>query len=104
MNPFVQPPEEAPDGSTYPENRTSRVDEYNQILRRVAARHPATVTMIDLNAILDPGGRFQTVVDGVTVRWADGIHVTRAGGQWAEQFVLPTVAQLGPDARAAGGG
>ena len=102
--PYLQPPEEAPDGSTYPENRTSRVDEYNQILRRVAARHPATVTVIDLNAILDPGGRFQTVVDGVTVRWADGIHVTRAGGQWAAQFVLPTVAQLGLDTRAAGGG
>jgi peptidoglycan/LPS O-acetylase OafA/YrhL len=102
--PYLQPPEEAPDGSTYPENRASRVDEYNQILRRVASRHPTTVTVIDLNAILDPGGRFQTVVDGVTVRWADGIHVTRAGGQWAEQFVLPTVAQLGLDARAAGEG
>jgi peptidoglycan/LPS O-acetylase OafA/YrhL len=102
--PYIQPPQEAPDGSTYPENRASRIDEYNQILRRVAARHPGTVTVIDLNAILDPGGRFQTVVDGVTVRWADGIHVTKAGGQWAEQFVLPTIAQLGLDARAAGQG
>ena len=100
--PYLDPPTEAPDGSTYPENRNSRVDEYNQIIERVAARHPGTATVIDLNALLDPGGHFTSVVDGVTVRWADGIHVTRAGGQWSEQFVLPTIAQLGLDARAAG--
>ena len=100
--PYIDPPQEAPDGSLYPENRNSRVDEYNAILDRVAARHPAEVTVVDLNRILDPAGHFQTVVDGVTVRWADGIHVTRAGGQWIEPFVLPTVAQLGLEARAAG--
>jgi peptidoglycan/LPS O-acetylase OafA/YrhL len=102
--PYLAPPQEAPDGSIYPENRNSRVDEYNQILRRVAARHPGSVTVVDLNAVLDPQGHFQTVVDGVTVRWTDGIHVSKAGGQWAEQFILPTVAQLGLDARAAGQG
>ncbi len=42
------------------------------------------------------------VVDGVTVRWADGIHVTKAGGQWLEPRVLPTVAELGLEARASG--
>ena len=100
--PYIDPPQSAPDGSVYPENRNSRVDEYNRILDRVAARHPGEVTVIDLNRILDPAGHFQSVVDGVTVRWADGIHVTRAGGQWAEQSVLPTVAQLGLEARASG--
>jgi len=102
--PYISPPQEAPDGSIYPENRNSRVDEYNQILRRLAARHPGSVAVEDLNAVLDPGGHFQTVVDGVTVRWADGIHVSKAGGQWAEQFILPTIAQLGLDVRAAGQG
>ena len=100
--PYIAPPQEAPDGSVYPENRTSRVDEYNPILRRVAARHPGEVTVIDLNAVLDPAGQFQTVVDGVTVRWADGIHVTKAGGQWIQPAVLPIVAQLGLEARASG--
>jgi len=99
--PYLAPPE-APDGSVYPENRKSRVDKYNQILRRVAASHPGQVTVIDLNAILDPAGHFQEVIDGVTVRWADGIHVTKAGGQWIEPAVLPIVAQLGLEARAAG--
>ena len=100
--PYIAPPQEAPDGSVYPENRKSRVDEYNQILRRVAARHPGEVRVIDLNAVLDPKGQFQTVVDGVTVRWADGIHVTKAGGQWIQPAVLPVVAQLGLEARASG--
>ena len=76
--PYIDPPQEAPDGSLFPENRNSRVDEYNQILDRVAAAHPGDVTLINLNKLLDPAGHFQTVVDGVTVRWADGIHVTRA--------------------------
>ncbi len=100
--PFIDPPDEEPDGALYPENEPSRVDEYNQILERVAARHPGEVTVVDLNRILDPAGRFQTVVDGITVRWADGIHITKAGGQWVEPAVLPTVAQLGLDARASG--
>ncbi len=100
--PYIDPPQEAPDGSVYPENRSSRVDEYNRILEQVAARHPGEVTVIDLNRILDPAGHFQSVVDGVTVRWADGIHITRAGGQWIEPLVLPTIAQLGLEARASG--
>ena len=83
---------------------TRKIPVPDAIVKEMAATPPGKVTVVDLNAILDPGGRFQTVVDGGTVRWADGIHVTRAGGQWAEQFVLPTVAQLGLDARAAGGG
>ncbi len=100
--PYIDPPEEAPNGSLYPENRNSRVDEYNQILERVAARHPDEVTVINLNKLLDPSGHFQTVVDGLTVRWADGIHITKAGGQWLEPFVLPTIAELGLEARASG--
>jgi len=100
--PYIDPPQEEPNGSLYPENRNSRVDEYNRILERVAARLPGEVTVIDLNRILDPAGHFQTVVDGVTVRWADGIHITKAGGQWIEPVVLPTVAELGLESRANG--
>ena len=53
------------------------------------------MTLVDLNAVLDPHGRFQTVVDGVVARWPDGIHITPAGGQWLQPRVLPTVAELG---------
>jgi hypothetical protein len=100
--PYIDPPQEAPNGSLFPENRNSRVDEYNRILERVAALHPGEVTVVDLNKLLDPSGHFQMVVDGVTVRWADGIHVTKAGGQWLEPYVLPTIAELGLEAKASG--
>ena len=100
--PYIDPPQEEPDGSIWPENQNSRVDEYNQLLERVAARHPGEVTVIDLNRILDPSGHFQLTVDGLAVRWADGIHITRAGGQWVEPYVLPAVAELGLEARASG--
>ncbi|OYV93712.1 MAG: hypothetical protein B7Z68_08400 [Acidobacteria bacterium 21-70-11] len=53
--PYIDPPQEAPDGSVYPENRNSRVDEYNRILERVAARHPGEVTVVGPGA-----GRAQT--------------------------------------------
>ena len=76
------------------------MDEYNQLIAQVAARYPGEVTVIDLNRLLSPSGSFQRVVDGVSVRWADGIHVSKAGGEWLEPFVLPTIAELGLEARA----
>jgi lysophospholipase L1-like esterase len=93
--PFFAPPEEAPNGSIFPENQPDRVVAFNRDLARVAAATRGQVTLVDLAALLSPHGRFQTVVDGVTVRWPDGIHVTPAGGQWLQPRVLPTVAQLG---------
>ena len=73
---------------------------FNRDLARVAAATRGTVTLVDLNAMLSPHGRFQTVVDGVVARWPDGIHVTPAGGQWLQPRILPTVAVLGLEARA----
>ncbi len=58
-------------------------------------------TVFDLNKALDPDGRFQPVIDGVTVRWADGIHISQAGGVWLQPAILPFVAQQGLDARTA---
>jgi hypothetical protein len=75
------------------------VDEFNHLLAEVAARHPGTVSVIDLNRILDPHGVFQSVIDKVTVRWPDGIHVSKPGGEWLQARVLPTIAQLGLEVR-----
>ena len=72
---------------------------FNRDLARVAAADRGAVTLVDLNAMLDPRGRFQTVVDGVVARWPDGIHVTAAGGQWLQPRILATVAELGLAAR-----
>ena len=99
--PYVDPAE-APNGSVYPENEPVRTDEWNQILENVAALHPRIVTVVDLNKLLDPDGHFQAVVDGQTVRWADGIHISKVGGEWLQPQILPTIAQLGLEARASG--
>ena len=97
--PYFDPPEEAPDGSVYPEDQPDRVTAFNRDLARVAADERGKVTLVDLNAIICPHARFQTVVDGVVARWPDGIHITPAGGQWLQPQVLPTVDLLGLTAR-----
>ena len=97
--PYFDPPQEAADGTLFPENQPARVTAFNRDLARVAAAEPGKVTLVDLNAVLCPHGRFQTVVDGVVARWPDGIHVTPAGGRWLQPHVLPTVALLGVQAR-----
>ena len=94
--PYIDPPFEQPNGDPYPENVPSRVDIWNQLLREAAAANSEMTTVIDLNKILDPQGHYTVKVDGIAVRWAtDGIHVTKAGGEWLQPQVLPEVAQIG---------
>ena len=91
--PYIYPAE-APDGSTYPENEPSRADAYNALVRKVAARFPGTVTVYDLNKTLDPDGHYTAVIDGITVRWSDGIHISEQGGMWVRPRILPEVDAL----------
>jgi peptidoglycan/LPS O-acetylase OafA/YrhL len=93
--PYIDPPQLAPDGAPYPENTPQRVTEFNAILKGVAQQRSNVVTVIDLNRLLDPQGHFQMVIDGVTVRWADAIHISQPGGEWLQPAVLPTIARLG---------
>jgi peptidoglycan/LPS O-acetylase OafA/YrhL len=83
------------DGAPDADDNPIRVTEFNDIVTSVARERSQVVTLIDLNKILDPGGHFQAVIDGVTVRWADGIHISKPGGEWLQPALLPTVAQLG---------
>ncbi len=101
--PYIDPATSAT-GTTFPENSAARVDEFNAILQKVATDHRSVVTVVDTNKLLDPAGHFQSVIDGVTVRWADGIHISEPGGVWLQPHVLPEVGRLGLAARAAGAG
>ncbi len=65
---------EQPDGSPWPEDSPTRVSAYNDQLYTVAAEFPAQVSVVNLNALMCPGGRFEPVIDGVTVRAPDGVH------------------------------
>ena len=98
--PDIDAADEAPGSAAYSENDPIRVTEFNQILANVARHRPGLVTLIDLNKKLDPHGVFQVVVDGVTVRWPDGVHIAKTGGEWLQPFILPTVGQLGLASRA----
>ena len=93
--PYVDPPQESPDGSPFSENLPSRADAYNRLVNEVGHADPGVVTVIDLNKMLDPKGQFSMTVDGVTARWSDGVHVSDAGGELVQPKILPTVAALG---------
>jgi hypothetical protein len=66
------------------------VDEYNQILRSVASQYPY-VSVDDVHALLDPGGTYQPVVDGVQARTPDGVHITRAA---VDDIIAPALNRI----------
>ncbi|MGB7052109.1 MAG: acyltransferase family protein [Acidimicrobiales bacterium] len=98
--PYVDPSVEAANGTPFPENDPSRMDAWNRVVMEAAANRRDTVTVIRLNRLLDPHGRFQAVVDGYTVRWSDGIHISIAGGVLAQRWIMPVAGQLGLESQA----
>jgi len=88
---------EQPNGQPWPEDDPVRLARYNQLVRQVAAEHPATTRVVDFGAMLCPGGRYAATVDGVQVRDGDGVHIvpTPAAGHWLAARLLPPVVQVG---------
>jgi peptidoglycan/LPS O-acetylase OafA/YrhL len=85
---------ERPDGGLYSEDQPARVDAWNALLRAEAARHPATVTVLDLNRVVCPDGAFTWTIDGMRVR-SDGLHFTPAAVQkLIAPWLLPQLARL----------
>ena len=70
-------------------------------MRHVMIEGPGRVVVAELGARLDPGGHFTTTIDGVVVRFADGIHVTSAGAKLVSPWLLTRSAALGTAARSA---
>ena len=99
---YYHQPEQA-DGEPWPEDDPARVDDFNTMLRQVAADAGPGVVVEDLNAHLDPGGRYTQYLDGQNVRYADGIHVSAAGAKLVAPWLLQQVATLGAEHRAAAG-
>jgi hypothetical protein len=66
-----------------------RVAALNAIARQVAAADRSQVTLINLNQHLTPGGRYDRTVDGITVRAADGVHLSEPGGEWLTPWLVP---------------
>jgi len=92
---------EQPDGSPWPEDNPARLAVFNKLVRQVAAEHPATDSVVDLNAAVCPGGKFAGTVDGVVLRRTDGVHFTTPGGIWLVPKLMPAIVATGR-AQAAG--
>jgi SGNH domain (fused to AT3 domains) len=78
-----------PDGTPYPESDPNRIAIYNQLVRQVAAEHPTTDSVIDLNALVCRGGKFTPTYKGVQIRTADGIHFTEQAGGVLGPVLMP---------------
>ncbi len=97
---YYHQPEQS-NGAPWPEDDPRRVDRFNAMLRQVAAGSGNKVVVEDLNAHLDPGGRYAQTIDGVNVRYADGVHVEPDGAALAAPWLLTQVDRLGAAHRAA---
>jgi hypothetical protein len=95
---------EQPDGAPWPEDSLQRVDAFNQLVRQVAAEHPTTDSVVDLDAATCPGGRYATTIHRITVRRSDGVHFTIAGGQYLAPKLMPAIVAAGRAQAAATGG
>ena len=85
---------ETPSGGLYPEDQPARVDAWNVLVRKQAAAHPGTVTVLDLNLRVCPGGRYTATINGLQVR-SDGLHFTPDGvKQWIAPWLLPQLTSL----------
>jgi hypothetical protein len=90
---------ERPDGSPWPEDSAARVNAYNDQVYAAAAKFPSTTSVFNLNTLMCPGGTFEPVIDGVTVRAPDGIHFPFFHFGEPQASAPDTLAQVGAFAR-----
>lgn len=106
-----------PNGQPWPEDLPNRVIIDNQLISKAVAKaqasirsrisaktattnallKPSSVSLVNLNALISPHGRYSQVVDGVNMRCRDGVHFTAAGGEWIGQRLLPELSSLGQE-------
>jgi hypothetical protein len=71
----------------------SKIAHINDLYGVFTSSHPQT-TLIDYRPSVCPGDQYAQVVDGVTIRPADGIHYTPAGGDRVAAWLLPQLVAL----------
>jgi peptidoglycan/LPS O-acetylase OafA/YrhL len=87
-------PAESPSGALWPENDPQRLARFNELLHQAAARQPTKATVVDLKAMVCPGGHFTDTLDGETIRSADGIHFPKSAIPPVAAQLLPKLRQL----------
>jgi hypothetical protein len=84
-----------PDGTPFPEDDPARLNAYNQLVRQVAAEHPKTDSVVDLNSVVCPHDTFSAQYKGVTVRQPDGVHFAIGSGAVLERPVMTRILASG---------
>ena len=72
-SPYFQSGEE-PNGKARPEDQPQRTRAYNHLVAQVATANPRWATLVNLNAMVSPGGKFAFSIHGMVIRTPDGIH------------------------------
>ncbi len=87
---------EQPNGQPWPEELPARQAVYNKLLTEVAAMYPKKVTIVNLNAMVCPDGKYSQDLHGVDVRTpSDGVHFTIAGGAYLAPQLWPPIVKVG---------
>jgi hypothetical protein len=84
-----------PNGAPWPEDDPARLAIYNELVRQVAAEHPTTDSVVDLHAVVCPGGKFTPTYKGVTIRKTDGVHFTEQAGLVLAAALMPQIVATG---------
>jgi hypothetical protein len=85
---------EQPDGLSWSEDNPVRVGRYNAELREVGSEPPTKVFSLKVNAIVDPNGHHQQMVDDVPLRLSDGVHLTAQVDCRLAPTFLPLICQI----------
>ncbi len=100
--PCTEEPEQ-PDGNAWPEDNPARREAYNRMIRQIAAAHPRTVFVGDLDKAACPGGKYASTVHGVVIRTVDdGVHFTPQGGVFVAPSLMPVIVAAGRSQMAGG--
>ena len=75
---------------------------YNGLVESVAKENPGQVSIIDFNAMVCPGGKYHSAINGVTIRDQDGIHIstTATASDFYDPRLFPKIVEVGKQARA----
>jgi hypothetical protein len=92
-SPYFSQPEQA-DGQPWPADDPGRVDRYNELLRQAVASDPAHAGVLNMGALISPGGHFSVTVHGIPMRISDGVHFTKAGALWVWKAMMPGIVGL----------
>ena len=94
-------PGRQPNGKPSPENSPARVAAYNRAVRAAAEAQPSRASVLDLNRLVCPAGKFHLFANGVQIRAVDGVHFPDSfskilsSGMWLGPRIWPEI--LGPD-------